>query len=495
MGKNNYSTLNSTYKAYKESNTLGQSPPGWWAIINDDNSTQATVINPRESGLEPSVTCNNFSDIWSDKVGAANTKIPYYYSDTATGKLSCTTTKDPDTNVHTATITCDGDECCPGGGINGLIPVGTSFPGQVRTDNNTAQCVTNVTQPLNCGKNGTVVYNTDYDGEVCLCEGGWTNTDKSRKSPCDKRIMCNTNKWCQEGCATNETKCHSQISVTCAGCDWCDRTKICDGGSTGIDRTGGGCCGDGCSGGGAGETPICYDRNADHNAIQEQLQYRKPSNAYPCWCSNGSDKEEDMQLMVRSGEKMPKSYCPQVWQENKSFDFPADNEKIPQPLPNSNLCLDMCNGIGDVTGCTFIPFETKPPYSDNGLTTLQGPGLCYYTTKPLKTTKPVTCEKGSTKFPCNRYLSECGNKIPPICDLAKGDNCVDCANVQNAWHPYYPNTNLWNPNGSLSGYPTHLNVSLNSGYSCQGGPCRNPGNDTKNGIGCGWQNKGHNWKN
>ena len=41
MGKNNYSTLNSTYKAYKESNTLGQSPPGWWAIINDDNSTHS----------------------------------------------------------------------------------------------------------------------------------------------------------------------------------------------------------------------------------------------------------------------------------------------------------------------------------------------------------------------------------------------------------------------------------------------------------------------
>ena len=104
----------------------------------------ATVINPGEPGLEPSVTCNNFSDTWSDKVGATNTKIPYYYSDTATGNLNCTTTKDPDTNVHTSTITCDGKECCPWyGEINGLIPAGTSFPsGQVRKEtDNTAQCI------------------------------------------------------------------------------------------------------------------------------------------------------------------------------------------------------------------------------------------------------------------------------------------------------------------------------------------------------------------
>ena len=108
--------------------------------------------------------------------------------------------------------------------------------------------------------------------------------------------------------------------------------------------------------------------------------------------------------------------------------------------------------------------------------------MCYYTTKPLKVTKPTTCDKDSTEWPCNRYLSECSDTIPPICDSTRGDNCVNCGNIGGNKH-----INLWNSDGSLSGYTSGLDGQLDNGFSCQGGPCRIPGSDTANGKGCGWK--------
>ncbi len=138
---NNYAKLRNTYTSYNDSN-LGDTPDGWWAIIGS-NKKQATVINPF-SPHSTSGTCQDFSDQWTADIGVEQGPIPYYYDATSDpGTITCKTTQDG--SDRTVILTCSGDKCCGGDALNGLIPKGVSFPGQVRQgDTSKPQCIVNV---------------------------------------------------------------------------------------------------------------------------------------------------------------------------------------------------------------------------------------------------------------------------------------------------------------------------------------------------------------
>ena len=274
-----YAKLKTTYNPYQGSQNgpqFGATPPGWWAIIGS-NKDQATVINP-DSPISTSGTCNDFSPQWSKAIGVPQGAIQYYYDSTSDpGTLTCKTTQDG--AIRTVTLTCSGDKCCGGGGLNGLIPKGVSFPGQVRPgDTSKPQCIENINPPKpDCGPNGTWVTNIDYASGIldgyCMCDGGWTNTPNgSRINPCNTKVMCPDPDNCGEGCNTGG-------NTNCNNYSWfCHNTRC---------QT---CCShnEGCY---FMDQPRCVDNN--------YLDY-------PCWCNNGPSNKGE-QLMITSGVPVEKN--------------------------------------------------------------------------------------------------------------------------------------------------------------------------------------------
>ena len=133
---NNYAKLKNTYSL--EPN-LRNTPPDWWGIIGS-NKKQATLVNP-SSPHSMSGNCSDFSHSWTADLNKEQPPIPYFYDKTGnTGTLTCKTTQSG--NKRNVIITCHGNECCDGNGLNGLIPAGISFEGMVRPgDLSKPQCV------------------------------------------------------------------------------------------------------------------------------------------------------------------------------------------------------------------------------------------------------------------------------------------------------------------------------------------------------------------
>ena len=65
-------------------------------------------------------------------------------------------------------------------------------------------------------------------------------------------------------------------------------------------------------------------------------------------------------------------------------------------------------------------------------------------------------------------------KYPSICDSKKGDQCCGTQRL---------------PNGAIYRPPVGVSGCQDNGYSHDGEDCRNPGNSSQNGIGCGWKIK------
>jgi len=268
-----YAKLKTTYNLYQgtpNAHNLGDTPPGWWALIGA-NKNQATLINP-DSPHPTSGTCADFSSSWTSEIGVEQSSIPYHYdSISEPGTLTCKTTQTGD--IRTPVITCNGANCCSGDGLNGLIPADVMFANMVRPhDNSIPQCILNIdSNKPSCGEHGKWVTNINYStgslNGFCMCDGGWTNEPtNSRTNPCSKKVMCPDPDMCGEGC-------NHRGNTNCGG--W---SNYCKDPSCQI------CCSSN-SGCGFMQQPICKDKN---------------TNSYPCWCKDGHWGKGE-QLMITSG--------------------------------------------------------------------------------------------------------------------------------------------------------------------------------------------------
>ena len=224
----NYSKLKTTYSSEP---ILGDTPPNWWGIIGS-NKDQATLVNPG-SAHSTSGTCKDFApSSWTADLNVEQPKIQYYYDKNSNpGTLTCKTTQSGD--IRTATITCSGNKCCSGTGLNGLIPEGLTFPGMVRPgDTSKPQCIANVDPSKTMGFKCDITKRTCKNPKGCPdnsnCVIGEPDCTTTTQSTCKDLSSCDK---CFDGGDGQGSYSGIEEDCTCDGHGGCTLkgTKCCNG--------------------------------------------------------------------------------------------------------------------------------------------------------------------------------------------------------------------------------------------------------------------------